>query len=247
MIKNLITNTIPDICHFPGKSYKKNCSRLIFDNIVSNQFNHNILCPKELGIISIKSNDDISLIESQLYNCKNFTCLKFDTNRMRWKHIYKIYGILDHIKSCSFKYILYIDAYDVIINNPELPNFCNLLDNFTIIFNGERNFYNTLPQEISINIKNLFDISPTRDSPYKYLNAGCFFGKKEIILEYLSRIIKEIENPKSELYNIACDQTAIQLDYYLNQQTRDLIKLDTECKYFMCMNYLSSKDVQEII
>ena len=250
MIKNTLTGSIPLICHFPGKSYKKKYSKIIFDYMLNN-INTNINIPETVDIVSVKTCDDECLLESQLKQKAGFFCIKASINQ-RWKHINKIKLLIQYIEQSSQNrpYILFLDAYDVIINDDNLTPLSTYDIKDNIIFNAEKNFYSTLSDiRLKTNIQIFFNtLYP--NSNYPYLNTGCFFGHKNIVMDRLLNLLKLVQDKTSIFHDISCDQTAIQLYWYLYDNitkiNKPIIKLDNDCQLFMCMNYMEPKDIEFI-
>jgi hypothetical protein len=247
MIKNLNTNTIPYICHFPGRSYKKKYGKVIFDYLYTNKIT-NINIPDNLAIISFKTDYQESLLESQLKNHNNF--FSYHISNIKWKHIYRIKLIIDTLKNISHKYILHLDSYDVMFNKPDLSIITDITNDNKIIFNAEKNFYNivsdlSIRQDIKITFDKIYS-----SYIYKYLNAGCFFGSRETILYFFEKLLSYINNSSTQFYNLLCDQAAIQLYWYLYDSSfrtnNSIIELDNNCNLFMCMNYCSPTEIQII-
>lgn len=247
MIKNLNTNTIPYICHFPGRSYKKKYSQVIFDHMNQNKIT-NINIPNNLAIITFKTSIKESILESQLKHNTNF--FSYHIKHTTWQHIHRIKLIIKTLKDLPYKYILHLDSYDVMFNKPDLSIITDATNANKIIFNAEKNFYNII-SDLSIrqDIKMTFD-KIYSNYRYKYLNAGCFFGSRETILYFFEKLLSYVNNSSTEFYNLLCDQAAIQLYWYLYDSAfrtnNSIIELDNNCNLFMCMNYLLSTEIEII-
>lgn len=243
MIKNHLTDTIPYICHFPGKSYRKHYGKEIFRHMHQNIIK-DIILPDDLAVISFKTCDEESILESQLKNHSSF--FLYQIKKIKWKHIYKIELMIDKLKNISHKYILHLDSYDVMFNQQDLSQIKHYLINDRIIFNSEKNFFNTSKNQSMIqNIKLAFDIR-YHSSIYRYLNTGCFIGNKKDILNLYQKLLGLInKNQCTEFNSLSCDQAAMQIYWYLydNNNKDSLIEIDDRCNLFMCMNYLNKADV----
>jgi hypothetical protein len=158
--------------------------------------------------------------------------------------------IIEALKNISQTHILHLDSYDVMFNQQDLSKITDTLTEDKIIFNAEKNFYNVIKnssvkEDIKLTFNKFYD-----NKTYKYLNAGCFLGSKEKILYFFEELFKLTNNPSTEFYKLPCDQAAIQLYWYLYDNTyktnNSIIKLDNDCDLFMCMNYLLSTEIKII-
>ena len=111
--------------------------------------------------------------------------------------------------------IMFVDAYDVIINAP----FNEVIEKFTsmkcdILFAAEKNCWPN-PE-----IAKLFPSQPTN---YKFLNSGCYIGRKKHIQSILN----------NEIGNADDDQFYLQLQYLLRKDIN--ISIDYNNEIFQCL------------
>lgn len=243
MIHNVITNTKPFICHFPGRSYRKGYAKVVFEQMLSSHV-QDIYIPNNLAVLSFKTCDENSLLESQLNHNNSFYSHKICLNK-KWQHIYRIEILVDYISQLAHQYILHLDAYDVLLNQSNLSDMVNYIDDEKIIFNAEKHFYNTIDDEtLKEKIKSTFD-TYNYQYIYKYLNAGCFVGPKNITLDFFKTLLSLVKDNTTKFSKLKCDQTAIQLYWHLSKDKNfgNIINIDSRCNIFMCMNYLRPSEI----
>jgi hypothetical protein len=117
-----------------------------------------------------------------------------------WKHIYKIELIVDHIKKNPEPgLLLHLDAPDVLVTG----DLQNAVDCFTsnfdcaILFGAEKcsaPVSSNSPEITESETKFLTAIEAFEESnyrpPFQYLNAGCFIGRKETILQLFNEVLQ---------------------------------------------------------
>ncbi len=116
-----------------------------------------------------------------------------------WKHIYKIKLIVDHIREHPHpEFLLHLDAPDVLVVGDLQP----ALDCFhsafqcDLLFGAEKNSAPgskttrgiTEPEVRFLSRIEEFE-EASYDPPFRYLNAGCFIGRKAYILELFSEAL----------------------------------------------------------
>ena len=123
-----------------------------------------------------------------------------------WKHIYKLQLIVDHIKNNPQPdLLLHLDAPDVLVMGDlqaAVDRFhsdfnCNLL--FSAEKNsapGSKTTRGIMPSEVEFLSRIEAFEEANYQAPFQYLNAGCFIGRKEYILDLFSEALharKEME------------------------------------------------------
>ena len=117
----------------------------------------------------------------------------------RWRHIYKMSLIVDHIKSHPEPgLLLHLDAPDVLVTG-DLQNAVDCFNsnfNCDLLFGAEKNSApgSTTTRNILENeVQFLSNIEVFEEAnyipPFQHLNAGCFIGRKESILELFSEAL----------------------------------------------------------
>jgi hypothetical protein len=146
-----------------------------------------------------------------------------------WDFYPKSFSVYETIKNLEEDcFILVCDAYDVLplkdINNEDLYHkLTGNLDLNKITFNAEKNCY---PDTSIINKY------PQCNTPWKFLNAGVYFGKVGKIKNMLEIILPRIKNSDDQKQFSHC---------YVNREFD--IALDTECKVFQTMYMLNPLDL----
>jgi hypothetical protein len=138
--------------------------------------------------------------------------------RHRWKGMgTKTYLLKDFLENCSSSYFLFIDAYDVL--------FLNNLAHVEKIY--EENWLNQIvfaAEKFCYPDIDLCDKYPEVDSPWRYLNAGCYIAPVDKFLKLIASY------PIDQMIN---DQAYFTKIFF---ETKDIV-LDTECKLFQCLNF----------
>jgi hypothetical protein len=116
-----------------------------------------------------------------------------------WKHIYKIKLIVEHIKKHPYPgLLLHLDAPDVLVIDDLQPAVDRFNSDFQcdLLFGAEKNSAPGSKTTRGINESEVRFLSrieqfeeASYDPPFRYLNAGCFIGRKEYILELFSEAL----------------------------------------------------------
>lgn len=168
----------------------------------------------------------------------------------------KIKSSIDHIKSnynSIPKYVLYIDAFDVLITNnidnpEEMLNFYDC----KVLFNGEANFSHTgFPDPVPEYFNKLYyeerqNYHTLNNQKYghpldKGLNAGVFLGEKEFVLSLLEETYDLMMDNYNKGYPYGCKDDQCLLRYMQNKYYKD-VAVDVFNKYFFHCTYLSNSD-----
>lgn len=124
-------------------------------------------------------------------------------NLESWKHIYKLELIIDHIeKHPRPGLLLHLDAPDVLVTGDLQPVVDCFNSDFDcdILFSAEKNSApgsSTTREITESEVGFLSRIEAFEEAnyqaPFQYLNAGCFIGRKEAILELFAEALRTRE------------------------------------------------------
>lgn len=116
-----------------------------------------------------------------------------------WKHIYKLELIVDHIRSNPEPgLLLHLDAPDVLVTGDLQPVVDCFLSDFKcdLLFGAEKNSAPGSRTTRGITKPEVGFLSRIEEfeeanypPPFQYLNAGCFIGRKECILDLFSEAL----------------------------------------------------------
>jgi len=163
----------------------------------------------------------------------------------RWQHFYKLELIVEHIRTNPQpELLLHLDAPDVLVNGslqPAVDRFCSEFQ-CGLLFGAEKNSApgsRTTRNITSSERAFLSRIEAFEEahypSPFRHLNAGCFIGRKEAILDLFSKALSgrmELQltgrlHHGDFLYN---DDQLLLRELHRNHHPR--IQLDHECRVF---------------
>lgn len=179
--------------------------------------------PYDITIITCSNREDnIGLLISQLKR-SGVPYINLVPRNISWDNRLKLYYILESLKQVTTKYVLILDAFDVVCSEDN-TSIIDIFKTFNkkLVFNASKNNY----PKVTI------DIIPNRDAlgPFKYLNAGCCIGETEYAKSFYSKCyeIKDIDNPdKSE-------QLIVRHVFADNQED---VGIDSECKLFQTLGH----------
>lgn len=211
------------IYHFQGRSYlyQKEFMRSL-------RYGTSKL-PYDITVITCNNHSDtVGLLIPQLKR-SYIPYINIVPKNISWDNTMKISYIVEALKKVTTKYVLILDAFDVILDN----NNSNILETFAtfgkkLVFNASKNNY---PK---VNI----DTIPNRDQlgPFKYLNAGCCLGETYYTLSFYKKCldILDIDNPnKSEQFIVR----------HIFDKEQDCVGIDHECKIFQTMGHCTVTNV----
>ena len=162
-----------------------------------------------------------------------------------WKHIYKLELIVDHIRSNPQpELLLHLDAPDVLVTGDLQPAVDCFHSDFEcdLLFGAEKNSApgsKTAGGITELEVRFLSRIEEfeeaTYQPPFQYLNAGCFIGRKECILDLFSEALRTRKQLQlsSRLYHGDCmhdDDQAVLRELHRRHYPR--IQLDHGNKVF---------------
>lgn len=232
MIFNYLYKTKPSIIHSPGI-----CP--FFDDLVKINLNSKIKqenITKELTIITWNNNDNESILEKslKLFNIKPIVVGKDIKN---WKNTDKIRLTNLVLKKIKTKFVMGLDAFDVIVlKNPSciLNKFLKM--NIKILFNASVASY---PK-----IDSLLNFEESKyNSIYNHLNAGAWIGHTESVIDFWKLVGSiDIENKACKIINennfnkkyINSEQLRVKLAF---QDCFPLATIDQYCNIFQCLNF----------
>lgn len=237
-IKNLITGTYPSIIHSPDEND-------IWKSIVDN-FN------RSYCLYSINVNEVLVITWNNLENSILEECLKkrkiphivLGKEILVWNNLQKFALTLEAIKKHKFKYLIGLDSHDVLF----LGDLKRVLKKFKskkceLVFNCEKKFYPYFNDKYFLENKNFQD--KVSKSIYKYLNSGCWMGKRDFCIKFFEECSKvrlwEILDctDKLKLYN--CDQSVVHnvfKKYYPN------VQLDYNCDIFFNISFINNNELR---
>lgn len=237
-IKNLITNTYPLIIHAPDENK-------IWDSILEN-FNKS-LCFSSFNcddiLVVTWNNFESSVLEQCLKKRKIPFCVLGKDIEV-WNNLQKFFLTLKAIKNSKCKYFLGLDSHDVLV----LGDLATILKRFKsknceILFNCEKKFYPNFSIEYFVENKKFQD--KVSKGVYKYLNSGCWIGKRE----FCQKLFEECSNirlwetfdctDKLKLYN--CDQSVI---HGMFKKYYPKIQIDYNCDIFFNISFVKDQDLK---
>lgn len=163
----------------------------------------------------------------------------------RWQHIKKLELIVEHIRRNPRPgLLLHLDAPDVLVTGslqPAVDRFCSEFD-CDLLFGAEKNSAPgsgttrdiTAPERAFLSRIEAFE-EARYTPPFRHLNAGCFIGRKEAILELFAEALNgrmglQLTSRLHHgdfLYN---DDQLVLRELHRNHYPR--IRLDHECRVF---------------
>ena len=179
------------IYHFQNHCYQ------YFLEFCTYLLNSKIKIPSEVQIITC-SNDETSSILIQQLKSNNIPYINKVPQGIKWDNRNKIRYILDALEKVTTKYVLILDANDVLIEG-DLQGALNVFfkKGKKLIYNATCTNYPKVKIGIVRDRKNR--------GKFKYLNAGCCIGYTKYAKSFYQRALKyiNIDNPwKSEQYII---------------------------------------------
>jgi len=212
------------IYHFQNHCYK------YFTEFCDYLFNCKVTIPDDLQIITCCNWEDQSILINQLRRNKIPYINKVPFG-IEWDNRIKIKYILEALQNVSSRYVLILDANDVLIE--DVSNIITDFDNlgYNLLYNATCHNY----PDVDI------DHVPGRErmGKFKYFNAGCCIGKTEYTKHFYENALKyiDVENPwKSEQYIIR----------HVFQDCVGEVMFDYQCKLFQTVGGCSLMKLNNI-
>ena len=219
LFKNNVQKTNPLIAHFNGNQQK-----ILTDDFVNSIIESNkITIPKDLTIVTFATKDIINectlIKQLKRYNIEFYNlCELYDTPK-KWKNLYKIKLINKFISNVNTKYIMVLDALDILLSEDiyKIIDIFNEME-YKIYYGSTINRYpkNELEPKNLINDK----------GDFKYLNSGTVIAETK----YYKEFIKQCDENTDENINRHSDQFEIRKNYVLYD--KDIISYDYKCELF---------------
>lgn len=237
-VKNLITNTYPCVIHAPDEN---NIWKQILDTFNKSPCFQSSNCDEIL--IVTWNNFESSVLEECLIK-RQIPFSVLGKHIPIWNNLQKFVLTLDIIENSKCEYILGLDSHDVLL----LGDLTNILKKFKsknceILFNCEKKFYPNFNNKYFVENKNFQQ--KVSKSCFKYLNSGCWIGKKDFckkLFEECSKVrlweMFDCTN-KLKLYN--CDQSVV---HGVFKKYYPKIQLDYNCDIFFNISFAEEKDLK---
>ena len=235
IIENNITNTTPLVLHAQGVTHFTNKWTNLVNKIVNIDLNTNI--PDDLLIITFNANYIYSPLTIQLEksNIPYINAAKNFSSSKKWENKYKIELTLDSIYDTDKKYILSLDALDVVLSE----SFGNIIEEFNkfnvdLLFGASNNRFPPIET-----LKELKDVT----IGHPFLNAGTVIGTKDAFIKFYSKVntIKDTElngewlNSEQHRIKVAAQSIEMSIDF------------DNESKIFQTVGGLNFNYLNNIV
>ena len=230
-IRNKITKTFPKIIHCPADNPEKEWNNLC------NYFTKkkwNVLLPEDVSVITFNNREKRCLEKNLDSVSLNYHVLGKEIKS--WKNTDKITLLKNFLNKVKTKYVLVLDADDVLI----IGDLSNIIRDFEdqsceVLFNASNFFY---PEnEDGFYKKKEENIV---DGFFNHLNSGCLIGRTEFVYE-LYKMASCYKDDVTEKYYYS-DQIILK-KFYVDLYPK--IKIDHMCLIFQIFH--SSRPLNEII
>jgi hypothetical protein len=182
--------------------------------------------PTDITVITCSNREDsIGLLIPQLKK-SNIPYINIVPKDVPWDNTMKISYIVNALKDVTTKYVLILDAFDVIMSEDN----SDILEVFKtfgkkLVFNASKNNFPNME----------IDIIPNRDQlgSFKYLNAGCCLGETKYTLSFYDKCLDiiGIENP---------DKSEQLIVRNVFNREQDNVCIDHECKMFQTVAHCTA-------
>jgi len=165
----------------------------------------------DLTIVTVHNGTDHSIVEewAKLYNV-NIMVVRVPVKK--WEFRYKLEFVLDNLRFVDTKYIMYLDAWDVVLINDMrqcVPGF--LRYGCKMLFGGEEGCWPRERIKFGTGVVDFEELKKWSAGKYKYpmqhLNSGCWMGETDYCKEFL-RVWRDKVVAMSEGGRVANNQMA---------------------------------------
>ena len=238
MIINTINKTAPSVIHAPDESEIWN--KLVkLENLSDKKFkNHD-----DLLILTWNNFKTSPLEECLIKRNLSFEALGKDINI--WNNLNKFTLNLEAIQNSNKKYIMGLDANDVLVVRD--PKF--IVDEFEkndceLMFNAESFFYPNF-MDIRYYLENKKFQDSIGKTKYRFLNSGSWIGKRDFCLKFFEdcsniRIWEMFDcTGRMKLFN--CDQSVV---HSVFKKYYPKVQLDYFCKIFFNIALINPNEIK---
>lgn len=202
------------IAHFQGKTYRW------FPDLLKHINRQKVTLPDNVEIVTVSNRSGTSMLISQLKK-NNIPYINKVPEGCYWNNLKKIGYINEALLEVKSKYVLILDADDVLITRTA-SEIVKRLNKYKkqILFNADKYNYPDM----------LIDKIPDRDfmGQYRYLNAGACFGLLESCREFYRKADEILSN--GNIYNPSNSEQFIIRHAF--KDATDIVGFDYECNLF---------------
>jgi len=184
-MKNTYTNTEPIVYHAPGKTRRLP----MWGRLVHGEFSSTIVDCPSFDVITWSTTNGETTVEKSLRSIGcNVTVLR--KPKETWSNIDKVFLTVDFARQSSADYIIGLDAFDVILTEHPSHIVKRFVDGFDcdLLFNASNG---TWPKGVKA-MKEADDFELEFAGKNRHLNAGCWIGKREYVIEFFEKV-KRVE------------------------------------------------------
>jgi len=169
--------------------------------------------------------------------------LPWPTNTNFWEGSkYKINGTLEYLRDVDTKYFMWFDISDVILLQSPSEVLKTYKEHFDgkLVFNAERNHYpkenrqGGWSEELKQQYKSLEEYDNTFKSTFRYMNTGCCVGKTSVVIEFLERCQKWMNEQINDTVAGRLAQREMESD----------VVVDRDCKLFVCLYDVNPNEIE---
>ena len=247
ILKNLLLDTYPYFIHGPG--LRVNSSPL-FHPMAETALAYNYgpiePCPN-LSIITWNSDQAKGILEQSLDRL-HVPHLTLGRGCKRWKHTMKTELTLNALRDSNDEYVIGIDCWDAVLIRPLV----NVIDTFlalqaNLVFNAELFLWPDVRGTITDVWRKEQLAASSINSPFRFLNAGAWMGRREFCIEFFRRCMEAdppmIGNKYSRQTILNDDQ--IRAHNVFHEYTGQ-VKMDCRCQLFQNLAFLNKGIIQYI-
>jgi len=224
-MRNVRTNSEPIVYHAPGKTRRLQ----LWGELCRTKFESEAVEVPSYDVITWSTDHQKSVVEKSCESLgASITVLKKDQES--WSNIDKVFMTIDFARQSTAEYIIGLDAFDVVLT--EHPS--HIVERFAdfnceLLFNASNG---TWPKRCKPLIEcDRFEAK--FKTKYQHLNAGCWIGKREYVIEFFEKVAKvEREIIFSTRYR-GTEQTSVKLAAFPSEYPR--VDIDKECVIFQHM------------
>lgn len=227
-VTNKYNKTLPYIHHCPLNTPEEIWDRLA--SIAMRMKTTNLQKPEDLTIITFNNTSEKMLLQRQLELTNTDYVLLGGNISRRWKNTYKISLLNEHLSKVSTKYVLVMDASDVLVTRPlnrlisDFSEFdCRVLYNASSVIYPSENVYSQKENAICSDF-------------FNHLNSGCFVGETEFCKNLYTKVEEFNDAVTTEHYY--SDQIKLKAMYVNNPKE---IMIDSKCSIFQVFHWKDTK------
>ncbi len=224
LLTNHLFGTTPIILHFPGESGRSTCLWSMRKSILRNLQPPKSPLRTDLEVVTVA--DSTSQILFDVMHSLDLPLTVLDASGRPWDYLLKPILLLEYLSRTTSRYILFLDAADVIVLGD-----INIIVDYLESLNAQCLFNATI-HVATFNAEDAScEMSRHQPPPFQHLNSGVFIAKVDFLKYFLEQVFSIYESAKRD-GQVSADAGEQTWFRKIHNQLYPASQLDNRCEMF---------------